>query len=88
MVAENQDNTIIFRFGNGEFKIQGVIAVIQFFLRRGHEDIVCFLPAHYKHKCRTPSENKILSVYEKDRLIVYTPSRNLNGIYITPYDDR
>ncbi|XP_065226025.1 uncharacterized protein LOC135849486 [Planococcus citri] len=75
-------------YGNGCFDIQGVILVIQYFIKRGHTEITCFLPAHYRHRGRTPEESHILEVYEKDGIISYTPSRKLFGKYITPYDDR
>lgn len=85
---EIANKAFVYRYGKGEFKARGIIEVIKFFLKRGHEEILCFLPAHYRHKGRTPDEDKILCAYEKDRLVTYTPSRVLNGEYVTPYDDR
>lgn len=69
--------------------MQGIIRVVQYFKNRGHEEIVCFLPQRYRHKVRSPSEERTVTLFEKDNIFSFTPSRNLdNGKRITPYDDR
>lgn len=69
--------------------MQGIILVVQYFKNRGHEEIVCFLPQYYRHRVRSPSEERTVASFEKDDIFIFTPSRRLdNGMRITPYDDR
>lgn len=79
---------VSFGFGNGEFQIEGIISVVQYFQKRGHDEIVTFLPQYYRNKFRPTNITKIIRQYEKENIIVYTPSRFLNGKLIKPYDDR
>lgn len=80
---------VAFGFGNGKFQIEGIIFVIEYFQKRGHKDIVSFLPQIYRNdKFRSLDVAKQIKEYEKENIIIYTPSRFLNGKLIKPYDDR
>lgn len=79
---------VAFAFGNGKFQFEGIIFVVEYFKKRGHEEIVSFLPQCYRNKFRAEDVDKQIKEYEKEKIISYTPSRYLNGKLIKPYDDR
>lgn len=79
---------VAFGFGNGEFQSQGIILVIEYFKKRGHKEIISFLPNNYRFSHKPEDVFKQIKNYEKENIITYTPSRRLNGKLIKPYDDR
>merc|ERR1712055_1044099 len=69
------------------FSSRGISICVEFFKRRGHGDITAFVP-QYRKKAGQARGRNILDKLERDRVLVYTPSREVDGRRITPYDDR
>ncbi|XP_070567435.1 probable ribonuclease ZC3H12C isoform X2 [Ptychodera flava] len=78
--------------GNKEvFSCRGIAIVVDWFIKRDHPDIKVFVPQWRKEASKpdTPiTEQEILNELEKDRIIVWTPSRRINGRRVVCYDDR
>ncbi|XP_015597262.1 uncharacterized protein LOC107268730 [Cephus cinctus] len=64
------------------FSIKGLQLVIDYFKSRGHT-VKAFVPHHRRSPC-----HKILEQLYKQGIVIFTPSRNIDGKMITPYDDR
>ncbi|XP_072499777.1 probable ribonuclease ZC3H12D [Notamacropus eugenii] len=78
--------------GNKEtFSCRGIRLAVDWFRERGHNYIKVFVPSWRKEPPRsdTPiSEQHILEDLEKQAVLVYTPSRKVNGKRVVCYDDR
>ncbi|CAJ1079091.1 probable ribonuclease ZC3H12C [Xyrichtys novacula] len=78
--------------GNKEvFSCQGIQLAVDWFLERGHRDITVFVPAWRKEQSRPDaliSDQEILRRLEKDKILVFTPSRRVQGRRVVCYDDR
>lgn len=79
--------------GNKEvFSCRGIAICVDWFKQRGHKEITVFLPKFRKETARPDNpikDQEILNELEKERILVYTPSRNLtNGKRMICYDDR
>ncbi|KAL7038881.1 hypothetical protein ACKWTF_009725 [Chironomus riparius] len=79
--------------GNKEvFSCRGIAICVDWFKQRGHKDITVFVPKWRKESARPDNpikEQEILHELEKERILVYTPSRSLtNGKRMVCYDDR
>jgi ribonuclease ZC3H12 len=79
--------------GNKEvFSCRGIAICVDWFKQRGHKDITVFVPKWRKESARPDNpikEQDILNELEKERILVYTPSRSLtNGKRMVCYDDR
>uniref|UniRef100_H3BB43 Zinc finger CCCH-type containing 12D n=1 Tax=Latimeria chalumnae TaxID=7897 RepID=H3BB43_LATCH len=78
--------------GNKEvFSCRGILLAAQWFWDRGHRDIKAIVPSWRKEMSRpdTPiTDQHLLEELEKKRILVYTPSRQLNGKRVVCYDDR
>ncbi|KAK7938920.1 hypothetical protein WMY93_002246 [Mugilogobius chulae] len=78
--------------GNKEvFSCQGIQLAVEWFLERGHRDITVFVPAWRKEQSRPDapiSEQEILRHLEKQKILVFTPSRRVQGRRVVCYDDR
>ncbi|KAM3608237.1 uncharacterized protein V6R79_021582 [Siganus canaliculatus] len=78
--------------GNKEvFSCQGIQLAVDWFLERGHHDITVFVPAWRKEQSRPDaliSDQEILRRLEKDKILVFTPSRRVQGRRVVCYDDR
>ncbi|XP_074165681.1 putative ribonuclease ZC3H12D [Sminthopsis crassicaudata] len=78
--------------GNKEiFSCRGIRLAVDWFRERGHNYIKVFVPSWRKEPPRsdTPiSEQHILQELEKQAVLVYTPSRKVNGKRVVCYDDR
>lgn len=79
--------------GNKEvFSCRGIAICVDWFKQRGHKDITVFVPKWRKESARPDNPIKdqdILNELEKERILVYTPSRSLtNGKRMVCYDDR
>ncbi|XP_077473963.1 putative ribonuclease ZC3H12C [Stigmatopora argus] len=78
--------------GNKEvFSCQGIQLAIDWFLERGHSDITVFVPAWRKEQSRPDAiitDQDILRQLEKDKILVFTPSRRVQGRRVVCYDDR
>uniref|UniRef100_A0A3B4B8L2 C3H1-type domain-containing protein n=1 Tax=Periophthalmus magnuspinnatus TaxID=409849 RepID=A0A3B4B8L2_9GOBI len=78
--------------GNKEvFSCQGIQLAVDWFLERGHRDITVFVPAWRKEQSRPDApitEQEILRRLEKQKILVFTPSRRVQGRRVVCYDDR
>uniref|UniRef100_A0A3Q3X4A9 C3H1-type domain-containing protein n=1 Tax=Mola mola TaxID=94237 RepID=A0A3Q3X4A9_MOLML len=78
--------------GNKEvFSCQGIQLAVDWFLERGHRDITVFVPAWRKEQSRPDTlitDQAILRRLEKDKILVFTPSRRVQGRRVVCYDDR
>ncbi|KAL2087555.1 hypothetical protein ACEWY4_016383 [Coilia grayii] len=78
--------------GNKEvFSCQGIQLAVDWFLERGHRDVTVFVPAWRKEQSRPDaliSDQEILRRLEKDKILVFTPSRRVQGRRVVCYDDR
>ncbi|XP_077977921.1 uncharacterized protein LOC144433463 isoform X1 [Glandiceps talaboti] len=73
------------------FSCRGIAIVVDWFIEHGHEDIKVFVPQWRKEASKpdTPiSDQDILNQLEKDDILVWTPSRRINGRRVVCYDDR
>ncbi|KAK9888094.1 hypothetical protein WA026_000370 [Henosepilachna vigintioctopunctata] len=78
--------------GNKEvYSCRGIKICVDWFRNRGHKDITVFVPKWRKEGPRLDnpiSDQEILAELEKDRLLVFTPSRLVGGKRMVCYDDR
>uniref|UniRef100_A0A8C2WJK7 C3H1-type domain-containing protein n=1 Tax=Cyclopterus lumpus TaxID=8103 RepID=A0A8C2WJK7_CYCLU len=78
--------------GNKEvFSCQGIQLAVDWFLERGHHDITVFVPAWRKEQSRPDApitDQDILRRLEKEKILVFTPSRRVQGRRVVCYDDR
>ncbi|XP_024122608.1 ribonuclease ZC3H12A isoform X1 [Oryzias melastigma] len=78
--------------GNKEvFSCRGIQLAVNFFLDRGHSEITVFVPSWRKEQPRsdTPITGQhILTELEKQKIVVFTPSRRVGGKRVVCYDDR
>ncbi|XP_034033659.1 probable ribonuclease ZC3H12C [Thalassophryne amazonica] len=78
--------------GNKEvFSCQGIQLAVDWFLERGHHDITVFVPAWRKEQSRPDApitDQEILRRLEKEKVLVFTPSRRVQGRRVVCYDDR
>ncbi|XP_046972740.1 uncharacterized protein LOC124539396 [Vanessa cardui] len=68
------------------FSVKGLKICIDYFLRRGHM-VKAFVP-HFRCKYGKSTDGKLLDQLERQGLVVYTPSREIQGRMVTSYDDR
>ncbi|VEN61774.1 unnamed protein product [Callosobruchus maculatus] len=78
--------------GNKEiFSCRGIKICVDWFKSRGHKDITVFVPKWRKESPRPDNlirDQEILAELEKERLLVFTPSRLVGGKRMVCYDDR
>ncbi|XP_043484220.1 probable ribonuclease ZC3H12D isoform X1 [Leptopilina heterotoma] len=78
--------------GNKEiFSCRGIKICVDWFRARGHREITVFVPKWRKEASRPDNpitEQEILGELERDRLLVFTPSRLVGGKRMVCYDDR
>ncbi|XP_060719123.1 probable ribonuclease ZC3H12B isoform X2 [Tachysurus vachellii] len=78
--------------GNKEvFSCLGIQLAVDWFLERGHKDITVFVPAWRKEQSRPDApitDQEILRKLEKEKILVFTPSRRVQGRRVVCYDDR
>ncbi|KAM5164840.1 putative ribonuclease ZC3H12D [Mantella aurantiaca] len=73
------------------FSCRGIEIAVDWFKKRGHDYIKVFVPSWRKEQPRIDSpisDKHILDDLEKKMILVYTPSRKINGKRIVCYDDR
>ncbi|XP_061384812.1 NEDD4-binding protein 1-like isoform X1 [Danaus plexippus] len=68
------------------FSVRGLKICIDYFVKRGHI-VKAFVP-HFRCRHGKSTDGKLLSELERQQLVVYTPSREVQGKLITSYDDR
>ncbi|XP_006567666.1 probable ribonuclease ZC3H12C isoform X1 [Apis mellifera] len=78
--------------GNKEiFSCRGIKICVDWFKSRGHKEITVFVPKWRKETSRIDNpiaDQEILGELERDRLLVFTPSRLVGGKRMVCYDDR
>ncbi|XP_058061291.1 probable ribonuclease ZC3H12C [Anopheles bellator] len=78
--------------GNKEvFSCRGIRLCVDWFKNRGHKEITVFVPKWRKESSRPDNpvkDGEILSELEKERMLVFTPSRLVGGKRMVCYDDR
>ncbi|KAK6629949.1 hypothetical protein RUM43_003770 [Polyplax serrata] len=78
--------------GNKEvFSCRGIQICVDWFRSRGHREITVFVPKWRKEGSRPDnpiSDQEILTELEKERVVVFTPSRLMGGKRTICYDDR
>ncbi|KAM7383151.1 hypothetical protein PAMP_002833 [Pampus punctatissimus] len=78
--------------GNKEvFSCRGIQLAVNFFLDRGHNTITVFVPSWRKEQPRPDApitDQHILIELEKQKIVVFTPSRRVGGKRVVCYDDR
>ncbi|XP_065340477.1 endoribonuclease ZC3H12A-like isoform X1 [Cloeon dipterum] len=78
--------------GNKEaFSCRGIKLCVEWFQARGHQRITVFVPRWRKEASRPErpiKDQEILNELEQERIVVFTPSRHVNGKRVTCYDDR
>lgn len=68
------------------FSVEGLKICIDYFLRRGHI-VKAFVP-RFRCKSGKSSNPRLLDFLERSGLVVYTPSREIQGRMCVSYDDR
>lgn len=88
----NEISLFIYSHGNKEvFSCHGIKICVDWFRARGHFDITVFVPKWRKEASRPDNPitgQEILGELERDRLLVFTPSRHVSGKRMVCYDDR
>ncbi|XP_076297670.1 zinc finger CCCH-type containing protein regnase 1 isoform X2 [Lasioglossum baleicum] len=78
--------------GNKEvFSCRGIKICVDWFKARGHKEITVFVPKWRKEASKIDNpivDQEILGELERDRLLVFTPSRLVAGKRMVCYDDR
>ncbi|XP_076655333.1 zinc finger CCCH-type containing protein regnase 1 isoform X2 [Halictus rubicundus] len=78
--------------GNKEvFSCRGIKICVDWFKARGHREITVFVPKWRKEASKIDNpiiDQEILGELERDRLLVFTPSRLVAGKRMVCYDDR
>ncbi|CAG9788806.1 unnamed protein product [Diatraea saccharalis] len=78
--------------GNKEvFSCRGIEICVDWFRSRGHKDITVFVPKWRKEASRPDNpvaDRDALERLERERVLVYTPSRLVGGKRLICYDDR
>lgn len=78
--------------GNKEvYSCRGIKLCVDWFRARGHKEITVFVPKWRKESSRPDNpitDQDILYELEKERLLVFTPSRLVGGKRLVCYDDR
>ena len=70
------------------FSSRGIDICVDYFKRRGHEDVVAIVP-QFRQKAGQAREQHILHKLHKSKNLIFTPSRDLpDGTRIQAYDDR
>ncbi|CEF63842.1 Zinc finger, CCCH-type domain and Ribonuclease Zc3h12a-like domain-containing protein [Strongyloides ratti] len=85
-------SNIAMTYGNkAVFACKGIRICIDYFLNRGHTEIICFIPSFRREQSRPDSpisDQQILFDLESEGHLFWTPSRRINGRRIVCHDDR
>lgn len=71
---------------NTRFSVQGIEIVVRYFQERGHTRIVAFVP-QFRSKAGQSSDKQLLDRLVNSGHIVLTPSREVDNVRISSYDD-
>lgn len=72
--------------GNTVFSSRGIEICYEYFQKKGHK-VKAFIP-QFRRRSPSTSDTHILDKLEKLKVLVFTPSRKVNGKMIVSYDDR
>lgn len=86
-------SNVAYCHGNKEvFSCLGIRLCVEWFKNRGHQEITVFVPKFRGKENPRPDnpikDQELLSELEKERMLVYTPSRSVGGKRTVCYDDR
>uniref|UniRef100_A0A0K0G188 C3H1-type domain-containing protein n=1 Tax=Strongyloides venezuelensis TaxID=75913 RepID=A0A0K0G188_STRVS len=85
-------SNIAMTYGNkAVFACKGIRICVDYFLNRGHTEIICFVPSFRREQSRPDSpisDQQILFDLESEGHLFWTPSRRINGRRIVCHDDR
>lgn len=85
-------SNVAYCHGNKEvFSCLGIRLCVDYFKNRGHKEITVFVPKFRKENPRPDNpikDQELLFELEKERMLVYTPSRFVGGKRTVCYDDR
>ncbi|CAJ0575406.1 unnamed protein product, partial [Mesorhabditis spiculigera] len=73
------------------FSCAGIRDCVNFFLNRGHQDVLVFIPQFRKEAARADcpiTDQHVLTELDAKQHIVWTPSRRISGRRIVCHDDR
>ncbi|ESO89198.1 hypothetical protein LOTGIDRAFT_92934, partial [Lottia gigantea] len=73
------------------FSCRGIKLAVDYFRQRGHKKITVFVPQWRKETSRPGAQIKdqeIMRQLEKEKVLVFTPSRRIGGKRVVCYDDR
>ncbi|XP_075767911.1 protein KHNYN [Pelodiscus sinensis] len=70
------------------FSCRGIALAVQYFWDRGHREVTVFVPQWRMGKAARVEERHFLMQLRDLSLLSLTPSRQVEGKRITPYDDR
>ena len=73
------------------YSCRGIQLCVDWFRDRGHKEITVFVPSWRKEASRPDkpiTDQEVLHNLERDGILVFTPSRKVNGRRIVCYDDR
>ncbi|KAH8278388.1 hypothetical protein KR018_001546 [Drosophila ironensis] len=71
------------------FSCRGIRICVDWFRQRGHRDITAFVPNWRKELANNNiADQELLYELEHERVLVFTPSRHLDGKRVSCYDDR
>ncbi|CAI4230282.1 unnamed protein product [Auanema sp. JU1783] len=73
------------------FSCAGIRDCVQFFVDKGHQDILVFIPHFRREVARADcplTDQHVLTELDNEGRIIWTPSRRINGRRIVCHDDR
>ncbi|KAI1729641.1 zc3h12a-like ribonuclease NYN domain-containing protein [Ditylenchus destructor] len=73
------------------FSCQGIRECVNFFVQRGHKEIIVFVPQFRRENPRPDApiiDQKVLLELEAEQRLVWTPSRRISGRRVVCHDDR
>ncbi|KAG8227132.1 hypothetical protein J437_LFUL001676 [Ladona fulva] len=80
-------NVAIAHGGNRRFSVRGLCICVEYFLRRGHTEVLALVPLHQRAKVSI-HDRDVLDSLQNDKHLVFTPSRYIDNRLIASYDDR
>lgn len=78
---------LYFSHGSGTFSVKGIELCIKYFAKRGHDEIIAFIPQHRQGPPGSESNTVLNELFKKGH-ICFTPSRKVQNLRMTCYDDR
>ncbi|EDW59657.1 probable ribonuclease ZC3H12B [Drosophila virilis] len=82
-------NVALSHGNNTIFSCRGIRICVEWFRQRGHSHITAFVPNWRKELANNNiTEQELLYELEHERVLVFTPSRHLDGKRVSCYDDR